>query len=277
MAFFIVQHAFNRQFSRKRTQVRDARSAASRIGASYNKRMDQNVLKLAAAKAAITYVPIDTIIGVGSGSTVNFFIAELAKIAHRIKAAVSSSDASTALLRQANIEVMTLNDAGPLSVYVDGADEITPQLAMIKGGGAALTREKIVAAASGKFVCIADQSKLVNVLGAFALPVEVIPMARSYVARELVKLGGHPEWRMKDDKAIVTDNGNWILDVHGLSISDPIDLESWINQIAGVVSNGLFARRGADIALLASIDGVKTLTRTVVPQSIGDRAVTETR
>ena len=223
--------------------------------------MDQNPLKLAAAKAAIAYIPIDTIIGVGSGSTVNIFIAELAKISHRIQAAVSSSDATTALLRQANIEVMTLNDAGPLSLYIDGADEITPQLAMIKGGGAALTREKIVAAASDKFVCIADQSKLVGVLGTFPLPVEVVPMARSYVAREMVKLGGHPEWRMKNDKAVVTDNGNWIIDVHGLTISNPIDLESRINQIAGVVTNGLFARRGADIALLASIDGVRTLKR----------------
>ena len=238
--------------------------------------MDQNPLKLAAAKAAIAYVPIDTIIGVGSGSTVNIFIAELAKISHRIQAAVSSSDATTALLQQANIDVMTLNDAGPLSIYIDGADEITPQLAMIKGGGAALTREKIVAAASGKFVCIADQSKLVNVLGTFPLPVEVVPMARSYVARELVKLGGHPEWRMKDDKAVVTDNGNWILDVHGLAISNPIDLESRINQIAGVVTNGLFARRGADIALLASIDGVRTLVRSDISKASGNRIVTET-
>ena len=224
-------------------------------------RMDQNALKLAAAQAAIAYVPIDTIIGVGSGSTVNLFIAELAKVSHRIKAAVSSSEASTVLLKKANIEVMTLNDAGPLSVYIDGADEITPQLAMIKGGGAALTREKIVAAASDKFVCIADQSKLVDVLGHFPLPIEVIPIARSYVARELVKLGGHPEWRMKNDKAVVTDNGNWILDVHGMTISKPIELEARLNQIAGVVTNGLFARRGADIALLASIDGVQTLTR----------------
>jgi ribose 5-phosphate isomerase A len=223
--------------------------------------MDQNALKQAAAKAAIAYVPVDTIIGVGTGSTVNFFIAELAKIAHRVKAAVSSSDASTALLQQAKIEVMTLNDAGFLSVYVDGADEITPQLSMIKGGGAALTREKIVAAAADKFVCIADHSKLVDVLGKFPLPVEVIPMARSYVARQLVKLGGHPEWRMKDDKAVVTDNGNWILDVHGMAISNPVELESTINQIAGVVTNGLFARRGADIALLASADGIKTLKR----------------
>ena len=156
---------------------------------------------------------------------------------------------------------MTLNDAGSLSVYIDGADEITPQLAMIKGGGAALTREKIVAAASDKFVCIADQSKLVDVLGHFPLPIEVIPIARSYVARELVKLGGHPEWRIKNDKAVVTDNGNWILDVHGMTISEPTELETRLNQIAGVVTNGLFALRGADIALLASIDGVQTLTR----------------
>ena len=223
--------------------------------------MDQNSLKRAAALAAIAYVRDDTIIGIGSGSTVNIFIAELAKISHRIKAAVSSSGASTTLLQNANIEVMTLNDAGFISVYIDGADEITPHLAMIKGGGAALTREKIVAAASDKFVCIADNTKLVNVLGAFPLPVEVIPMARSYVARELVKLGGHPEWRMKDDKGVVTDNGNWILDVHGLSIVNPAELESTINQIAGVVTNGLFARRGADVALLASDSGVQTLTR----------------
>ena len=145
---------------------------------------------------------------------------------------------------------MTLNDAGNLSVYVDGADEITPQLAMIKGGGAALTREKIVAAASDKFVCIADQSKLVDVLGKFPLPVEVIPMARSYVARELVRLGGHPEWRMKVDKAVVTDNGNWILDVHNLSITDPVGMESELNQIPGVVSVGLFARRPADVVIV---------------------------
>ena len=221
--------------------------------------MDQNALKQAAAKAAIAYVPHDTIIGVGTGSTVNFFIAELAKVSSRIKAAVSSSEASSKLLRAAGIEVMELNDAGPLSVYVDGADEITTQLHMIKGGGAALTREKIVAAASQKFICIADQSKLVDVLGAFPLPVEVIPMARSYVARELVLLGGHPEWRMMDDKGVVTDNGNWIIDVHGLSITDPIALETAINQIAGVITNGLFARRGADVALLAAPEGVRKL------------------
>ena len=221
--------------------------------------MDQNALKQAAAKAAIAYVPHDTIIGVGTGSTVNFFIAELAKVSSRIKAAVSSSEASSKLLRAAGIEVMELNDAGPLSVYVDGADEITAQLHMIKGGGAALTREKIVAAASQKFICIADQSKLVDVLGAFPLPVEVIPMARSYVARELVLLGGHPEWRMMDDKGVVTDNGNWIIDVYGLSIADPVALETAINQIAGVITNGLFARRGADVALLAAPEGVRKL------------------
>jgi ribose 5-phosphate isomerase A len=227
--------------------------------------MDQNALKQAAARAAIDYVPDDTIIGVGTGSTVNFFIAELAKIASRIKGAVSSSDASTSLLKAAGIEVLALNDAGTLSVYVDGADEITPQLYMIKGGGAALTREKIVAAASEKFVCIADQSKLVDVLGKFPLPVEVIPMARSYVARELVRLGGHPEWRMKESdgqmRAVVTDNGNWILDVRGMTITDPVALETSINQIPGVVTNGLFARRGADVALLAAPEGVRKIAR----------------
>lgn len=221
--------------------------------------MDQISLKQAAAQAAIAYVPIDTIIGVGTGSTVNCFIAELAKIASRIKGAVSSSEASSRLLRDARIEVFELNDAGPLSVYVDGADEITSQLHMIKGGGAALTREKIIAAAAAKFVCIADHSKLVDSLGKFPLPVEVIPMARSYVARELVKLGGHPEWRFRDEKAVVTDNGNVIIDVHGLTITDPVGLETAINQIAGVVANGLFARRRADIALLASPDGVRKL------------------
>lgn len=223
--------------------------------------MDQNSLKQAAAKAAIEYVPDDTIIGVGTGSTVNFFITELARIASRVKGAVSSSDASTKLLREAGIDVMELNDAGTLSVYVDGADEISRHLHMIKGGGAALTREKIVAAASRQFVCIADQSKLVDVLGKFPLPVEVIPMARSYVARELVALGGHPEWRVREGKPVVTDNGNWILDVRGMSIVNPIELETAINQIAGVVTNGLFARRSADVALLASAEGIQKLTR----------------
>jgi ribose 5-phosphate isomerase A len=230
----------------------------------YPTRMDsnqQNALKAGAAKAAIKEVPENTIVGVGTGSTVNFFIDELIAIRDRIQAAVSSSEASTARLKAGGIEVIALNDAGPLSVYVDGADEVTRQLAMIKGGGAALTREKIVAAASQRFVCVADASKLVPVLGKFPLPVEVIPMARSFVARELVKLGGHPEWRMKDDKAVVTDNGNWILDVHGLSIENPPLLETEINQIPGVVTNGIFARRGADVLLLATADGVQRITR----------------
>jgi ribose 5-phosphate isomerase A len=223
--------------------------------------MTQDELKRAAALAAIAYIPDDAIVGVGTGSTVNFFIAELAKVKSRVKAAVSSSEASSKLLKEAGIEVLSLNDSGPLTVYVDGADEITPHLAMIKGGGGALTREKIVAAASDKFVCIADESKVVDVLGKFPLPVEVIPMARSYVARELVKLGGHPEWRIKDGKPYVTDNGNAILDVRGMTITDPVGLETAINQIAGVVANGLFARRGADVALVAGAAGIKTLKR----------------
>ena len=222
--------------------------------------MDQNALKIAAAKAALAYVEDDTLIGVGTGSTVNFFIAELIKAKTRIKAAVSSSEASTKLLRAGGIDVLELNDAGALSIYVDGADEVTRYLAMIKGGGAALTREKIVAAASEKFICIADASKLVEVLGKFPLPVEVIPMARSYVARELVKLGGHPEWRVRDGKAVVTDNGNWILDVRGLVITQPVELESQINQLAGVVCNGLFARRGANVLLLSTANGVERIT-----------------
>jgi len=224
-------------------------------------RMDQNQLKQQAAFAASSYVPDHAIIGVGTGSTVNFFIDELIKIRDRVKAAVSSSDASTARLKAGGIEVIELNDAGPLAIYVDGADEVTEQLAMIKGGGAALTREKIVAAASGKFVCVADQTKLVPLLGKFPLPVEVIPMARSFVARELVKLGGHPEWRVKEGKAVVTDNGNWILDVRGLQIENPPLLETEINQIPGVVTNGLFARRGADVLLLATSNGVETKKR----------------
>ena len=222
---------------------------------------NQNALKAAAARAAMAYVPDNAVIGVGTGSTVNFFIDELIRVRDRIKAAVSSSLASSERLKAGGIEVMELNDAGQLSVYVDGADEVTDSLAMIKGGGAALTREKIVAAASQVFVCVADASKRVAVLGKFPVPVEVIPMARSYVARELVKLGGHPEWRMKDNKAIVTDNGNWILDVHGLNIVNPPLLETEINQIPGVVTNGIFARRGADVLLLATASGVETKKR----------------
>ena len=219
--------------------------------------MTQDELKQAVAKAAIAYVPEDGIIGVGTGSTANFFIAELGKISHRVEAAVASSEASAKRLKDLGIRVVDLNGVGELSVYVDGADEVTRHLAMIKGGGAALTREKIVSAVAKKFVCIADRSKLVDVLGKFPLPVEVIPMARSHVARELARLGGHPQWREK----VVTDNGNWILDVHGLSILNPVELETSINQITGVVTNGLFARRAADVLLLGTDGGVETLKR----------------
>jgi ribose 5-phosphate isomerase A len=217
----------------------------------------QDDLKRAAAEAALAHVPAGAIVGVGTGSTVNFFIDALGKVKARYNGAVSSSKASEARLRSLGIEVLDLNSVDELPVYVDGADEVTPHLAMVKGGGGALTREKIVAAVARKFVCIADRSKLVDVLGRFPLPVEVIPMARSYVARELVKLGGTPELRA----GFTTDNGNVILDVHGLSITDPADLEGRINQITGVVTNGLFARRGADLLLLAAPEGVQTLVR----------------
>jgi ribose 5-phosphate isomerase A len=220
--------------------------------------MDQNTLKQMAAEAAIAYVPDDSIVGVGTGSTVNHFIAALGRIKGRLQGAVASSEASAKLLREAGIRVQDLNSSGDLDIYVDGADEVTEHLHMIKGGGGALTREKIVAAASRKFICIADASKFVGVLGAFPLPVDVIPMARSYVARQLVKLGGQPVLR----EGFTTDNGNVILDVHGLTILDPIALEAAINQIPGVVTNGLFARRGADVLLLASASGVRTLKRT---------------
>lgn len=220
--------------------------------------MDQNTLKQIAAEAAIAYVPDDCVVGVGTGSTVNHFIAALGRIKGRLQGAVASSEASAKLLREAGIRVQDLNSSGDLDIYVDGADEVTEHLHMIKGGGGALTREKIVAAASRKFICIADASKLVGVLGAFPLPVDVIPMARSYVARQLVKLGGQPVLR----EGFTTDNGNVILDVHGLTILDPIELEAAINQIPGVVTNGLFARRGADVLLLAGATGVRTLKRT---------------
>ena len=219
--------------------------------------MTQDELKKAVAKAAIAHVPEDCIVGVGTGSTANFFIAELAGIKGRLQGAVASSEATAARLKAAGIRVFELNSVDELPVYVDGADEVTRHLHMIKGGGGALTREKIVAAVARKFVCIADESKLKDVLGAFPLPVEVIPMARSHVARELVKLGGLPELR----QGITTDNGNIILDVRGLAIVNPVTLEGEINQIVGVVANGLFARRGADVLLLATRDGVKTLTR----------------
>jgi len=217
--------------------------------------MTQNDLKQASARAAIDQIPADCIVGVGSGSTVNLFIAELGKIRNRIRGAVSSSEASTALLTRLGIPVLDLNGVDELPVYVDGADEVNRHLAMIKGGGGALTREKIVAAVAQKFVCIADESKLVDVLGKFPLPVEVIPMARGHVARELVRLDGQPILR----EGFVTDNGNVILDVHGLRIPAPVELETTLNQIAGIVTNGLFARRGADMLLLGCADGVRTL------------------
>jgi ribose 5-phosphate isomerase A len=218
--------------------------------------MSQDELKQAVAKAAIEYVPVDCIVGVGTGSTANFFIDELAKIKHKIRGAVASSEASAKRLLGYGIEVLSLNDAGSLPVYVDGADEITRHLHMIKGGGGALTREKIVAAASKKFICVCDASKLVDVLGKFPLPLEVIPMARSSVARQLVALGGQPKLR----EGFTTDNGNIILDVHGLKIMNPVELESTLDHIAGVVTNGLFARRGADVLLLGTPQGVKTMT-----------------
>ena len=219
--------------------------------------MTQDELKIAVAKAAIGHLPVGGIIGVGTGSTANCFIDELGKVKHKIDGAVASSEASAARLRKLGIEVLELNDVGDLPVYVDGSDEITRHLSMIKGGGGALTREKIVAAVARKFICIADESKLVDVLGKFPLPVEVIPMARSHVGRELVKLGGQPALR----QGFTTDNGNVILDVHNLEILKPLELESSLNQIAGVVTSGLFARRGADVLLLGSAKGVQTLTR----------------
>jgi ribose 5-phosphate isomerase A len=218
--------------------------------------MTQDDMKRAVAQAAIEHVPNDCIVGVGTGSTANFFIDELGKIKHKIRGAVASSEASAKRLQGHGIEVISLNDAGTLPVYVDGADEITRHMHMIKGGGGALTREKIVAAASKKFVCVCDSSKLVDVLGKFPLPVEVIPMARSYVARELAKLGGQPVLR----EGFTTDNGNLILDVRGLQIMNPVELESTLDHISGVVTNGLFARRPADVLLLGTPDGVKTMS-----------------
>jgi ribose 5-phosphate isomerase A len=213
-------------------------------------------MKQAAARAAIAHVPEDCVVGVGTGSTVNFFIDELAGIKGRIEGAVSSSRASTERLKQLGIRVFDLNAVDELPVYVDGADEVTRHLSMIKGGGGALTGEKIIAAVARKFVCIADASKLVDVLGTFPLPVEVIPMARSYVGRELVKLGGHPKLR----EGFTSDYGNAILDVYGLSILNPLEMEAALNQIPGVVTNGLFARRPADLLLLGTGDGVRTMT-----------------
>ncbi len=215
--------------------------------------MTQDEMKQAVARAAVDYVK-GGIIGVGTGSTANYFIDELSKVKGRIDGAVASSEATAKRLKSHGIQVLDLNSVGGMEIYVDGADEITRNFHMIKGGGGALTREKIVAACARYFICVADQSKLVDVLGKFPLPVEVIPMARSHVARELVKLGGQPRLR----EGFTTDNGNVILDVHGLNILDPVALESDINQIAGVVTNGLFARRPADVLLLGTKHGVET-------------------
>ncbi len=215
----------------------------------------QDEQKREVAQAAIQHIPIGSIVGVGTGSTANYFIDELAKIKHKIDGAVASSDDTAQRLKNHHIEVLDLNNVSDIPVYVDGADEITEHLHMIKGGGGALTREKIVAATAKKFVCVADQSKLVSVLGAFPLPVEVIPMARSYVARKIVQLGGHPVLR----EGFITNNGNVILDVHGLKILNPTELEMDLNQIAGIVTNGLFAKRGANVLLLGSDNGVRTI------------------
>jgi ribose 5-phosphate isomerase A len=217
--------------------------------------MNQDEQKQAAARAAIQHIPAGCIVGVGTGSTANYFIDELVDIRSRIDGTVASSEATARRLSGHGIEVMDLNNVDELPLYVDGADEITPYLHMIKGGGGALTREKVVAAVAKKFICIADQSKLVNVLGKFPLPVEVIPMARSYVAREIIRLGGQPVLR----EGFTTDNGNLILDVHGLQILNPVELETELNQITGIVTNGLFARRPADLLLLGGEGGVRTV------------------
>ncbi len=217
--------------------------------------MRQDEKKKQVAEAALAYIEDDTIVGVGTGSTVNFFIEYLASIKHRIDGAVSSSDATEALLKQHNIPVLSLNSANDIPVYIDGADEATKHLHLIKGGGGALTREKIIAAVSKKFVCIIDETKMVDVLGTFPLPVEVIPMAQSYIAREITKLGGQPILR----EGFTTDNGNIILDVHNMTILKPVELEQELNKLAGVVTNGLFAQRPADVLLIASDNGVKVL------------------
>jgi ribose 5-phosphate isomerase A len=219
--------------------------------------MTQDEQKRAAAREAVKHVVDGGVVGVGTGSTAEFFIAELANLRHRLRGAVASSERTATRLRALGIPLLDLNELESLPVYVDGADEVTERLAMIKGGGGALTREKIVAAVARRFVCIADESKLVGVLGKFPVPVEVIPMARAHVARELARLGGAPRLR----EGFVTDNGNVILDVAGLAIDDPVALEGALDQIVGVVTNGLFARRGADVLLLGTRTGVRTLTR----------------
>jgi len=215
--------------------------------------MNQDELKRLVGEAALDHVLPDSIIGVGTGSTVNCFIESLINSGIRIEAAVSSSENTTRLLEAGGIQVVDLNQTGGLDVYIDGADEFDAHRRLIKGGGGALTREKIVAAASKKFVCIADQSKQVKVLGAFPLPLEVIPLARSLVARKMVALGGQPEWR----EGFITDNGNWILDIHNLDLVDPVNMEKTINNLAGVVTCGLFALRPADLVLISTDNGIK--------------------
>lgn len=218
---------------------------------------NQDLLKQAVAEAALTYVEDDMIVGVGTGSTANYFIDGLATIKGRIAGTVASSEATRQRLEQHGIPVLDLNAVDEVPIYVDGADEADPNLCLIKGGGGALTREKIIAAVAERFICIADTSKQVPVLGSFPLPVEVIPMARSHVAREIVKLGGDPVYR----EGFVTDNGNIILDIHNMAIAEPIKLESQLNNIVGVVTNGLFARRCADVLLIGAEGGVQTITR----------------
>ena len=217
--------------------------------------MKQDELKRRVGEAALEHVRPDSIIGVGTGSTVNCFIESLLNSGIRIEAAVSSSEATTRLLEAGGIRVLDLNHTGDLDVYIDGADEFDAHRRLIKGGGGALTREKIVAAASKKFVCIADQSKQVKVLGAFPLPLEVIPLARSLVARKMAALGGQPEWR----EGFKTDNGNWILDIHNLELVDPVKMEKTINNLAGVVTCGLFALRPADLVLISTDNGIRQL------------------
>lgn len=217
--------------------------------------MNQEQLKQKVAMAALDYIEPGMILGVGSGSTVNCFIDALKTVKNKIEAAVASSIATEKKLKALSIPIIDLNSAGELSLYIDGADEINPYKQMVKGGGGALTREKIIAAAAKKFVCIVDQSKRVDILGEFPVAIEVLPMARSYVARQIVKLGGDPEYR----QGFVTDNGNVILDVHNLKILNPVELEEKLNNITGVVMNGIFAKRAADIVLIASDSGVKTL------------------
>jgi ribose 5-phosphate isomerase A len=244
-----------RRFKFKDTARYQAGSVVSRVRLRSTSMSAQNTGKQAAARAALEFVEAGKVLGVGTGSTVNFFVDELAAQRIQIPGAVSSSRGTSERLKAAGIPVLDLNDVGAIETYIDGADETNHQRQLIKGGGAALTREKIIAAAARRFICIADEAKLVDTLGAFPLPVEVIPMARSYVGRELMRLGGRPIWR----ENVITDNGNHILDVHGLRIDDPRGLESEINQIAGVVTVGLFAARPADLVILGGPSGIRRI------------------